>query len=473
MADEWEGGTIEASPALTGWRAREKGPARPRAAAPAPRPRAFVARLFGWLVALGLVASVALLLPVETASVLAAPGGVLTAVGRVAAMAGTFLLLVTLLLIGRIPAIESALGQDRLVRWHRSLGPWVLVLIVTHVVAVTLGYAQQVRTGALHELSLMVMTFPGMLMAAAGFGLLLLAGLTSYCYVRRRMRYETWWAVHLYTYLAVALSFSHQLWTGAPFLGHPLARAYWIALWLFTAGTVLGYRWGLPILRSLRHRLTVAAVETEAPGVVSVVLRGRHLERLPVAGGQFMHWRVLKPGLWWQAHPYSLSSLPAAGHLRITVKQLGDHSEALARLQPGTPVAIEGPYGAFTHYARHTDRVLLVGAGVGSTPVRAMLDDLPRHVDVVAILRASSERDLVLRDEIAMLVGERGGRLHEVVGPRSLAPLDAPALGRLVPDIAERDLFICGPGGFTRALIDDARALGVPLHRIHHEAFEF
>ena len=156
-----------------------------------------------------------------------------------------------------------------------------------------------------------------------------------------------------------------------------------------------------------------------------MVLRGRHLERLPVAGGQFLQWRFLKPGLWWQAHPYSLSALPAADRMRITVKQLGDHSEALAQLQPGTRVAIEGPYGAFTHHARHTDRVLLVAAGVGSTPVRAMLDDLPRHVDVVAILRGSSERDLVLRDEIAQLVGERGGRLHEVVGPRSRAPLDA------------------------------------------------
>ena len=89
MADEWEGGTIETAPGLAGWRARGRAPARPHAAAPAPKPRAFVARLFGWLVAFGLVASVALLLPVETSSVLAAPGGVLTAVGRVAAMAGT------------------------------------------------------------------------------------------------------------------------------------------------------------------------------------------------------------------------------------------------------------------------------------------------------------------------------------------------------------------------------------------------
>jgi ferredoxin-NADP reductase len=206
---------------------------------------------------------------------------------------------------------------------------------------------------------------------------------------------------------------------------------------------------------------------------VSVVLHGRRLDRLPITGGQFLQWRFLRPGLWWQAHPYSLSALPTATMLRITVKQLGDHSSSLARLEPGTRVAIEGPYGAFTHHARHTDRVLLVAAGVGSTPVRAMLDDLPRHVDVVTILRGSSEHDLVLRDEIARAVSEHGGRLHEVVGPRSQAPLDAAALRRLVPDIAERDVYVCGPGGFAHALIADARALGVPAQRIHHEDFAF
>ncbi|MCX6362805.1 MAG: hypothetical protein NTW58_01265, partial [Actinobacteria bacterium] len=159
--------------------------------------------------------------------------------------------------------------------------------------------------------------------------------------------------------------------------------------------------------------------------------------------------------------------------IRITVKDLGDHSESLKRLTPGTRVAIEGPYGAFTHHARHTDRVLLVAAGVGATPVRAMLDDLPQHVDVVTILRGASRLDLVLRDEITQLVSARGGRLHEVVGPRAPAQLDAPALNRLVPDIAQRDVYVCGPGGFMRSLIDAARSLGVPPARIHHEDFAF
>ena len=477
MATEWEtvdGEIVEDVTAPWARRTARRGvqAARPRTTA-APRPRKLFARLFGVLAAIGLFVSVALVIPVTKMSELVAPGGALITVGRVTAMAGTYLMLVTLLLIARIPPVERALGQDKLVKLHRRLGPWVIALVTTHVVAVTLGYAQQAKTGALHEIGALVTTFPGMLLAAAGFGLLLMAGLTSYRYARLKMRYETWWAVHLYTYLAVALSFVHQLWTGVPFLGHPAARAWWIGVWALTAGTVLAYRWVVPLEVSLRHRLTVHAVEEEAPGVVSVIMRGRRLDRLPVAGGQFLHWRFLKRGMWWQAHPYSLSALPTANRLRITVKDLGDHSESLKRLTPGTRVAIEGPYGTFTHHARHTDGVLLVAAGVGATPVRAMLDDLPRHVDVVAILRGASERDLVLRDEIAQRVGERGGRLHQVVGSRSQAPLDAPALNRLVPDIAQRDVYVCGPGGFMRSLIDAARSLGVPTGRIHHEDFAF
>jgi ferredoxin-NADP reductase len=312
-----------------------------------------------------------------------------------------------------------------------------------------------------------------MLLAVAGSTLLVMAAVTSYRYVRRKMKYETWWAVHLYTYLAVALSMPHQILTGAPFMGHPLATAWWLTLWFATAGAVIVYRWGLPVARSLRHRVTVHSVEQEAPGVVSVTMTGRDLHRLEARGGQFLHWRFLKRDMWWQAHPYSLSAVPSANRMRITVKDLGDHSGSLAALEPGTRVAIEGPYGAFTQHARHTDRVVLVAAGVGVTPVRALLEDLPRHVDVVAILRGASRRDLVLRDELAQLVGERGGQLHELVGPRSHARLDEHGLAELVPDIAGRDLYVCGPSGFMQSVIAAARRLGVRGECIHHEDFAF
>jgi predicted ferric reductase len=436
-------------------------------------PSRLVPWMLGLLAAIGLVVSVALVLPVTDQAMLHAVGGPATTIGRVTGLAGTYLLLITLLLIGRIPLIESIVGQDKLVRVHRWFGPAILVLLGAHVVALTVGYAQQVQTGLLNQLWILIVSYPGMLMAAVAFALLVMIAVTSYRRLRQSMSYETWWIVHLYAYIAAALSFTHQLSNGVPFIDHRAARAYWIALWAFTAGSVLFYRWAVPITRSLYHQLRVVSVREDAPGVVTVTMRGRHLDRLPATGGQYLQWRFLSRGVWWMAHPYSLSALPTADTVRITVKQRGSHSTWVASLQPGTRVAIEGPYGAFTHRARYTDRVLLVAAGVGATPVRAMLEDLPRHVDVVTILRGSHACDLVLRDEIAELVDVRGGRLHEVVGSRAEAPLDEEALRELVPDIAQRDVYMCGPRGFTHDLKDELRALGVPGRHIHREDFVF
>ncbi|HEY3809937.1 MAG TPA: hypothetical protein VGL49_00775, partial [Acidimicrobiales bacterium] len=169
-----------------------------------------------------------------------------------------------------------------------------------------------------------------------------------------------------------------------------------------------------------------------------------------------------------------LSALPRPPYLRVTVKGLGDQSHALARIPKGTRVAIEGPYGVFTDHARRHGRVVLVAAGVGITPIRALLEDLPDQVDVAVILRASRPGDLVLRDEVATMVRARPkGVLHELIGPRHQVDLDARTLKRLVPDIRHRDLYVCGPEGFNERVVAVARWLAVPEDRIHVEEFAF
>lgn len=437
------------------------------------RPRPRVVDALAGAAGLGFGITVALAIAGESAGSLAAPGGIATAAGRLTGLAGTYLMLITVLLVTRLPWLERTIGQDRLVRWHRRIGPWPLFLIAAHGVLITVGYAAVAKTGVLHQFGTLLTSYPGVLAATAGAVLLFMAGITSYRIARRHMSHETWWAVHLYTYLALALSFSHQIGTGQSFVGHPVATFWWTAMWLGTAGVALVYRVGLPLWRSAVHSLRVVEVHQDSPGVVSLILKGRRLDRLPLAGGQFLQWRFLKRGMWWQAHPYSVSGLAQPPYLRVTVKDLGDHSRALATIEPGTRVVIEGPYGAFTAASRRGDAVLLVGAGVGATPLRALLEDLPRWVDVVVLLRAHTREELVLRDEIAALVEDRGGELHELVGPRAEVRLDATALTRLVPDIAGRDLFVCGPGGFTEGLKDAARAAGTPGDRIHEEAFAF
>jgi ferredoxin-NADP reductase len=324
-----------------------------------------------------------------------------------------------------------------------------------------------------HQFGQLLLTYPGIVAATVGSLCLFAAGISSYRLARRRMAYETWWSVHLYTYLALFLSFSHQIDTGASFVGHPVARAWWTALWLGTLMVVVASRIGLPVWRSLRHQVRVVGVTPEGPGVVSIVMRGRRLDRLPVAGGQFFQWRFLRRGLWWQAHPYSLSAAPAGDLLRITVKDLGDHSGGLARMVPGTRVAIEGPYGTFTADAAKRDRLLLVGAGVGTAPVLALLQDLPADADVTVLLRASRRADLALRDEVAHEVQRRGGRLVELVGSRDTVRLDADALPDLVPDLHGREVFMCGPDALARRLASELERAGVPRRRIHFESFTF
>lgn len=445
-------------------------PLRLRRSAPRPRPRAVDA--LAALAGLGLGVTIALGALVESSAGLSAVGGAWTFAGRMSGLIGTYALLLTVLLAGRLPVLERAIGQDRLIAWHRRLAPAALLLIGAHGVATLLGYAQRAGSGVPAEAWTLLTTLPGVLTATVGFAALTAAAVTSYRRARRRLSHETWWAIHLYVYLGLALSFSHQLATGASFIGHPLARAFWIALWVGTAGAVLAYRVALPLWRSLRHRLRVAEVVAEGPGVVSVVLAGRRLERLPLSGGQFLHWRFLLRGLWWQAHPYSVSALPSEGRLRITVKDLGDHSRSLTCLRPGVRVAVEGPYGAFTADAAAGRPVLAIAAGVGSSPVRTLLEDLPAGSAPVVILRGSSHADLPLAGEIEAVAEQRGGTVHRLVGARDTIQLDREALRTLVPDLHRRDVFVCGPAGFARPVLAAARAAGVPRDRLHHETFD-
>jgi predicted ferric reductase len=444
---------------------------RPPARAQSPRPRPFLAKAALVVAGAGLGITTALAITDETGSQFTAPGGPATFAGSITGLAGTYLALLMVLLVSRIPAIERVLGQDGLLRWHRRLAPWPISLLVAHALLITLGYAQAARAGVWRQVATLLTRYPGILTATIGLGLMCLAGTISIRAIRRRLRRETWWLVHLYMYLALAISFAHVIALGPSFVGHPLTQAVWSAAWAATAGLVLCYRFGLPVLRSLRHRLVVAEVRPEGPGVVSVICEGRNLDKLPVAGGQFCCWRFLTRRMWWQAHPYSLSALPQPPYLRLTVKGVGDHSAGLADLRPGTRVAVEGPYGAFTRHAQRRPRALLIAGGIGVTALRALLEDLPRGAAPVVLLRASRKADLVLHNEIAELTRHRRGQFHALIGNRADAALDERSLRRLVPDLMQRDVFICGPEGFVAAIVDLVTRLGVPDEAVHHEAF--
>lgn len=393
----------------------------------------------------------------------------LIVIGRLFGLYGALVMAFQLVLVARLPWLDRRIGMDRLTSWHRWTGFALLWTLLAHVVLITFGYADGADVGPVTEIVDLAETTEGVLRAIVALGILLVVGAVSARYARGRLAYETWHFIHLYTYVAVVLAFTHQVAVGTTFTASSAARTYWYGVWAVALGALVLGRLALPLWRNARHRFRVSAVVPESDDVVSIHITGRDLDQLPAQAGQFFLWRFLTPDRWWQANPFSLSAAPDGRSLRLTVKAAGEGSAALRHVKAGTRVFAEGPYGAFTTLHRTRSGSLLIAGGVGVTPVRALLEDIEGHA--VVIHRVTAERDAVLHDELRELAVAKGAELHLVTGPPVPDRLAPGELARLVPDIAERDVFLCGPPPMMNAVLRTLRDLGVPKHQIHFERF--
>jgi predicted ferric reductase len=413
------------------------------------------------------------------------PADLFTSLGRLTGLAAADLLLVQVFLMARVPMIERSYGQDELARRHRLVGFWSFNLLLVHIVLIFVGYTLRDHVNPLREIWNVVTTYGGMLLATAATVALTVVVVTSVRAARKALRYESWHLLHLYAYVGVGLSIPHEIWTGADFTRLAVARAYWWSAYGVALAAILVYRVALPLWRTARYGLTVREVVLEAPGVVTVLLGGRGLHRMPVQAGQYFVFRFLDGPGWSRGNPYSLSAAPAPDRLRVTARAAGDGSTRLARLRPGTRVAVEGPYGRLTAERRVTDRVAMFACGIGITPLRALLEELEYNPgNAILVYRARSAGELVFRDELEQLAGRRGITVHYLLGPRmrdrdSWLPgelaswSDQDALRQVVPGIERYDVYVCGPDRWMDAVCAAAVGNGLPAAQLHQERFSW
>jgi predicted ferric reductase len=398
--------------------------------------------------------------------------------GLLTGLLASDLMLLQVLLLARIPWVERAWGHDVLARRHRWIGFTSFWFMVAHVVLYAVESAS--RGGGWTWVTDLFITRPWMLMATVGTIALIGVVITSLRLARRRLRYESWHLLHLYAYLGIVFALPHQLFDGADFHG-AWAQAYWWTIYLLALAAVVVFRIGLPLWRSLYHRLRVVDVRVEAPSVVSVLVKGHRLDRLKTRSGQFFIWRFVDGRGWTRGKPYTISAAPDRDQLRVTIQAVGDGSARVARVRPGTRVLIEGPYGTLTTQRRRSPRLLLIAAGVGVTPMRALLEDSQYEPGEAALIyRFTAPEQGLFADELDDIAARRGVDLHYLVGPRraddSWLPTgyhggDVDALTELVPDIANREVYVCGPPPWVSSLRTALRAAGVNRDQIHSEEF--
>lgn len=194
---------------------------------------------------------------------------------------------------------------------------------------------------------------------------------------------------------------------------------------------------------------------------------------------------------------YSISSTPSRPHtLEITVKQVppppdgapetprGSVSHWLhENVKAGSEIKLNGPMGKFHCFANPSQKLLLISAGSGITPMMSMsrwLVDTASECDIVFLHSARSPRDIIFRQELE-LMSARYPNFHLAVTTTRQEPgqswlgltgrLNAAMLQLVVPNFRERTVYVCGPNQFMQGVKEMLESLDFPMQNYYEESF--
>jgi predicted ferric reductase len=398
------------------------------------------------------------------------------AFGRLAGLSAAYLVLQQFFFTGRMPWLERVFGLDNLTKLHHQTGKWGILLLLSHPILLVYGYAG--LSGASPWKQFLTFAFgPGTSLAAIAMLLFVGVVVSSLVIVRKRLRYESWYYVHLATYLAVGLAFVHQVQLGSDVLSSRLFSWYWVGLFSAVMASQLAFRFVMPLRAYFRHHFRIERIVRETKDVVSLFIGGDAMGQFAVQPGQFVIVRMLVKGMWWQAHPFSVSAVPDGRTIRLTIKELGDYTRHVGRIPEGAKVMIEGPYGIFTEGAATTQKALLIAGGIGITPIRSLMQQMLEHgKDAVLLYGNRTSSDIVFDGELRELGTRHGAKVIHIISHDDAhegvrGKIDEEKIRTYAPDVAARDVYLCGPGPMRDMLVPILRKLGVPPSRIHYEKF--
>ncbi len=401
----------------------------------------------------------------------------LIAIGRLSGLIAVYTVLLQFFFMGRLPMLEGAFGLDRLSRIHHKNGTLSFYFLVLHPILLIFGYKISLGVSVWQQLKTFLFNTEDVIWAFIALILFVIVVASSIKISRSRLKYEYWYYIHIITYLAVFLALPHQISIGEDIIGNNLFYWYWITLYTVVFAIHLAFRFIRPVYNFYKQKFVVSRVVRENYNTVSVYIKGNHLDKFNIHPGQFMIFRFLIKGLWWQAHPFSLSKFPDSNELRITVKELGDFTDSVKNILPGTKILIDGPYGVFTNFFGISNKVLLIAGGIGITPIRSLMEEMLKGgKDVVLLYGNRKQEDIVFKNEIEELVSKYPAKVNFVlseeesfVGEKGY--IDEEKIKRLVPDFLSREIYLCGPPPMMEKVITTLTKSGVKSSKLHYERF--
>lgn len=396
--------------------------------------------------------------------------------GRITGLLGVYAMLWQMILVGRVKWVETIFGLDKMVILHRSSGFMTVVLLSMHGVFLVVGYAMRRQVGWFSQFMSFATAWEEVIGGIIGHALFILIAITSINFARRHVKYEWWYLIHLTTYLAIFLSFSHQLEVGGDFITN-FSVYYWYFLYIFFLGNFAFYRFLLPIYSYFRFDFRVEKIVNETASTISIYITGKNIGDFKYQAGQFAILRFLTKDMWSEAHPFSFSKGPG-GSLRFTVKALGDHTKEIKNLKSGTRVVLDGPHGVFTSKLAQSEHVLLIAGGVGITPLRALVGQFFKEKKNVTLLYGNrNQAEIIFKNEFDSACKiQPTFKVNYVLSQDDSwsgekGKIDVEKIKRLALNCTACDVFVCGPKLMMESVVRALEEIGVSKKRIHFEKF--
>ena len=434
------------------------------------------------LLAVGLIVLYALVLlaPLELLALLrpSSDHAVIYRIGQNLALVGFTALCLQFVISARFKRLERPFGLDILFRFHKSMGLLAVSLLIAHPIVMAIG---EKKVSLLFGAHVAWYVWAGRIALL----ILLLHIVLAVYRVSMSLEYEKWRKIHnAMAVILIAVAFTHS-WAAGDDLELISMRVLWLLLLVLVVLTYAWHRFARP--RQLRGQLyQIIGVARESRDVWTVRLAPSDPDQpfhyLP---GQFHFLTFHSAHLPREEHVFTISSSPTKPEfLTSTIKESGDFTRTIGKLQPGDTALVHGPFGRFSYvlYPEERDLVFIAG-GVGITPLMSMvrhMRDTKADICVLLLYAHRGQDDLVFRHELSTM--EAGGFPRLMVIPilskaggdwkGETGHLDEEKIDRLCgPHLSSRAFYICAPPGLTEKVVQHLLKRGVPARRIHFERF--
>jgi predicted ferric reductase len=380
-------------------------------------------------------------------------------------------------LTARFRYVTEPLGEDVIYHFHRQISLIAVGLVIAHPIILFIE-----RPELLGLLNSFTAPWRARFAALSTYSLLAIV-ITSLWRTKLRLRYETWHVTHVVlAVVAVAAGVVHMVgWSF--YLDDPWKRGLWIALTVFWLGLLAYVRVVKPLF-ILRRPYTVAEIVKERGDTWTLVMKPDGHAGLRFRPGQFGWLTVYGSPFKISQHPFSFSSSAAAtdGTVAMSIRELGDFTNDIGKVEVGRRVYLDGPYGHFTT-GHPADMHVLIAGGVGITPMMSILRTLADTGDrrPVVLLYGSKDWDAItFREELEALERRLDLTVVHVLerppdgwtGEQGFITADV-LRHHLPPPYDRHEYFICGPDVMMDAIERALERLDVPMTKYHSERYSF